>query len=373
MKKSYITWNMKEQDGNLWFSFMNINGLCKVSLNKNKAEFIGYFEKEDFDQQLLYADIDIKEDNIILAPFNGKEIAIFDMKSNIIKYIPFENYENENLNNQYAKYSNLFTWKNNIFILGYSFPMIIKIDMQTNEVEYIYDFKFEIEQQIAENESRGFFTEGYFIKNEKAYLPIGCLGAVLELDLNSNCSKIIKLKCNLDGIGALVLDQNEMVWLVGRGKKNNILVKWDINNNSFSEWKIPNIDKSCWDPFHTISCLEDKVILWPSSAQKIIFFDLSKNEMKELNVVEVYSKNEFSHFSWTTLAPVEVLDKIIFISGRNGKWFELDKKDLSISEFNIDWNSIDFYYYEKKMERILETGEIVSEKTMPIQYFFRFI
>ncbi len=72
---------------------------------------------------------------------------------------------------------------------------------------------------------------------------------ILELDLDTDEIRFVKLNLSLDGIGGIASENNRIVWMVGRGHIVNKIIKWDIENDVIKEIDCPLDEKNCLVPF----------------------------------------------------------------------------------------------------------------------------
>ena len=77
---------------------------------------------------------------------------------------------------------------------------------------------------------------------------------ILELDLDTDEIRFVKLNLSLDGIGGIASENNRIVWMVGRGHIVNKIIKWDIENDVIKEIDCPLDEKNCLVPFYAPLC-----------------------------------------------------------------------------------------------------------------------
>lgn len=359
--KRGICWDFKQKDNSLWFPLANKYGICRVVLNERKAEIVEILKEEIKTEQLQYSEVIILDNILVLCPFGANEIILYDIGQQDLRYISLNDiFPNDFI---YGKFANAFGWGEWIYLFGFYYPIVVKVNIKTEEVRCVTDFG-------EENCKDGipFFSYGHFIKNEKAYIPIGCKGGIFELDLSLDCGRMIYLECNLDGVCVLSTSNDKEIWLVGNRDRQNILIKWNMIDNIYQQWKIPCKCEDVRYSFHKITCLENKIILWPFQADNIYCFDILSETISILEWPGVNEKWQFSIFPYaTTLSPVKIFNDILFISGKNYKWYTLNLEDFVISEFVIDWELSAVQYLEKKVKA--RNPSIVMEEEADLKIF----
>lgn len=118
----------------IWFVHGKINLLMKYNKNVEKIEIIGTIPNESFFQVSLYQTIYKKENRIYFIPCWAREVAIFDVESNEfskIKLKEIDKYKGKLL------FSKCFVEKHALYCIPYCYDSILKIDLNTQEINYI--------------------------------------------------------------------------------------------------------------------------------------------------------------------------------------------------------------------------------------------
>lgn len=79
--------NVMDNEGNIWFSNSNFNGLFVYRSNGNKIQYIGQFDYAGFDVELLHTHARFYEDKVFFFPSAASEyISIYDKEKNELTY-----------------------------------------------------------------------------------------------------------------------------------------------------------------------------------------------------------------------------------------------------------------------------------------------
>ena len=168
--------NMSEEDGKLWMALLNRNGICEVDTAKKTARICRLFDDEPLSKECLYSHVRKVNDYLIFAPARAEKIAVYNLRMDSVAYIPLKPLEQEGKENSgEAKFWNIIQYQSEVYLLGYSYPAIIKINVESMEVTYISDWVETVEEYIEYGDICGYFSEGYVFVEDKVLIPVGCI------------------------------------------------------------------------------------------------------------------------------------------------------------------------------------------------------
>lgn len=337
---------VQEKDEYTWFAASNRNGIYQIS-NKTHDVINKYVvENEDIYADMLYHNMEINRDKIFFAPHRAKKIAVFDIKQQELIYLDIKpvNEKYKKIYNSTQKFGAAFQDGVFVYLLGYTYPAIIKIHRETLEMVYINCWVDEIIDEISENDARGYFTMGTVKNNRKIMLPMGVLCGILELNLDTNETKLIRPNISFDGIGGIASDANKNVWMVGRGNIINKIVRWDIQNHAIKEIELPMDETESPVPFYEPICYKNKVYLFPVYSDYVYEIDVVNTDIHILEKVAslINAKKRVSNLSMCTFSPRIKDGKIKFTMNNDGKWYEycLENEEI-VSFFVVDHENTD--------------------------------
>ena len=261
-----------EENGKIWLSIMGMNGLVEIDLSTRKLKVLCKFEEEKNSLFNLYSSL-VKIDNkIVLIPSAAEKIAIYELNTKSVVYIKIKKVQ-DNRNEIYdtnAKFWKYYVDGKNVYLLGYYYPAIIKINTDTYKITYLTDWVKKLEKYIKKGDKRGYIGAGFAKINSKIYFPLQCYPGLLVLELETNKVWIKNIKSSLDGIGTMGGDDNN-IWIEGKGNSFGVIAKMDINMEHIEEiGKVEKIKQTDYSiPFWEPISYGNKIFLFPSSAQFI--------------------------------------------------------------------------------------------------------
>lgn len=364
--------NMVEEDGKIWMALLNRNGICEVDKAARRARILKVFNGESPAQEYLYGKMEKAGDNLVFAPWDAESIAVYNLKSDIITYIPLrERIQKLKESPTEAKFWNTMRFRSIVYLLGYSYPAIIKIDTETLSVEYITNWVEEVEGNIDEGDNCGYFGDGYVVINDLALFPIGCMKAVLELNLKTAETKLRKLAVSAKGIGGIGSADRENIWLVGRGDHTNWLSCWNIRTDEIKEIQLEE-NGGIGESFYAPICTESKVLLMPCSASGIYVMSLDIGKSIGYKKLEVQTE-EGEKAPWIfwrkTLAPRLLEGKLCYVTSGDLKWHEYDVKTGKQVSYFIYLEEETEEYFAAVYKKQREIHSVISEIEVPLESF----
>lgn len=369
-----VAMNMVEDKDNIWMALLNRNGICKINRITRQANICRIFEDEPLDREELYYHVEKMGKYLIFSPGVAKKVAIYDTKQDSMDYILLKNVEYHYKQRQdNPKFWNIFQHRSNVYLLGYSYPAIIKINMCSMKVSYITDWVEKVEKNIADGDSNGYFGDGQVVIDNLCLIPLGCMNAVLELDFNTEKTKIIKLEIPMKGIGGISSEDGKNIWMVGKGSNTNSVVCWNILKDSIEEFQIPNMEGNVPTPFYAPICTSSKVFLMPLLAPSIYEIDMSVGKVIKNRKLESKFKNRVKAFwPWSKTIPMGLKkDWLTYLSGDDLGWHEYNVRTGEYREYYIffEENILEINkFFDAISSKWITENKILLEQRLPLKY-----
>lgn len=368
--------NIAEEKGKAWMALITKGGICEIDIVTHTAKIRKVFEERSLSKRALYSHLEKVGDKLVFLPDKSAEIAIYDLECDSITYIPLRipEYEyKECQDNQ--KFSMALQYKSDVYLFGYSYPAIVKINTISEKAEYITDWLEEVDANIKVGDCYGYFSYGHVIRDNLALIPIGCMNAILELNLETACTRVRKLNVPMKGIYGLSSSDGENIWMVGKGSRTNCLCCWKVSTDDVKEIWLPDVNGELCEPFHAPICTSSKVFLMPMDAACIYEFNIQTGNLRRNKVLE-----EQAHlantpvWSWMkTWVPRLEGDWLKFIAGDDLTWQEYnvitgESRGYVISMKKKGETEIEQFFEEAYFEGI-EKNMILFEEEVPLEYF----
>ena len=364
--------DLLEDEDTIWMSLADRNGICKKEKKDPRAFIIGTFPKEELTKSELYFGAEKAGDKLVFVPNSADYIAIYSLTEGSVQYIPLEmnRMEEELKQDGKIKFWGRFHVGEIVYLLGYRFPAIIRIDTNTMDTLYITDWRGGGENQIFLREGGGFFSEGCIVKEEKALIPMACMNAVLELDLLTSRTRILRLDISGEGISGMASSDGENIWIAGIGK--SALFCWNLKNRQIDKIVTLNSTGQGGLPFHAPVCTDSRVYLMPIWPNHIYEVDINARRISTYDALEEKITGIKNKKNIQTIAPRMEGELLKFIVTRDFKWYEFNTKTGECKSFYLRIENTGRWlneYFDCVFSKEQYERAVFGENEMSLPYF----
>lgn len=369
-----IAVNMVEDNEKIWMALFDRNGICEIDKKTRKARICKIFTEELLNGEQLYCSVEKVGNYLIFSPGMAEKIAVYDLAYDSMIYIPLNRVEHHCKQSQEEiKFWNVFRYQSSVYLLGYSYPAIIKINMKSAEIIYITDWVEEVEKNVKEGDVGGYFADGHVIIGDLALISISYMNALLELNLKTDSTRIIRINASIGGVGGISSADGQNIWLVGKRSNTNKVYCWNMKIDKMREYCLVDEDEGIFDPFYAPVCTSSKVYFMPISASNIYEFNLNtkKVEKNETLGILLEKMKNLKWPRWKTIAPRIQGNLLIFLSCDDLKWYEYNMVTGETQNYvvQIEENEEDMkLYFDTIYTKAREDNLALSERKIPLEY-----
>jgi hypothetical protein len=325
---NYKLWflNLHEDDENLWFISLNLNVFFKLNTKTWKAEYIGRFVSERIGKMNnLYTPITLIEGKLYIAPRLSNEILIYNISSDEFKRISILNqpYQSKFAYNIIQKFCMAISYGDYVFFIGYSYPAIVRLNINNNSIDYFTDWISPLEE-IMQSSDGVYFLNGY-ITGEKLLLPACNANAVVEFEMDTCVSKIYEVGIKNNSYRDICFDGCDY-WILPR--RSSYVIKWNPKTDTYKEYNtFPEGFISGKVSFFNIHFLNGYVYLIPYHANMAIKINVKTDEISIAEPfqseceIECEQSNIFNY-----LTSINVGDKVYAFTGKTHRLIGYDCK-----------------------------------------------
>ncbi len=253
------------------YALANYN--CIKVLN-NDEETI-YIEQDMVDLNYAYYNIICYLDKIFFIPYREENILILDCDKNDIRKIHMSS-DIQRTSKKWFVTS--FLYGNKIYMFGDSFPGILILNTDTEECQIK-----KIEGVECSGGNRRFFSFGYHICENKALVPMGYIGAFIELSLENDSFAIKKLPIELDGIESFSCI-DDYYYILGEGNDKNKIVRMHKDTAICDKLCFSKIDNTIEDVFYPPIKFGDDIYVFPNNGEKAYIINFPRNVAEEYSI-----------------------------------------------------------------------------------------
>lgn len=359
-----------ETENKMWTCLSDKNAICEIDKDTKKARILGNYPQKRISEPNLSATVIGISEKIVFVPQTADDIAVYDRENDALIFIPVKpNHETyHEVYQEGMKFRRAFAYKNYVYLLGYSYPAIIQLNIDTLETNYLTDWIDIIEPFIEKGDNLGYFKEGYSFYGTQIYLPLGCCSGLMLFDLEDLKFKYIPVQGGTKGFGSLT-DVDGTFYMTGRSGREHEIIIWNKYTESIRKIQIPVTY------YYAPVVFNGKIFLFSFHGSSVLQLEEKSDSFKEYKLPEP--------FSWEK----NVLDTRIMQVKHSGtglklqmgwsrKWYEVDCNTDVIVEsiYNMEDESfLSQSWMEYCTRKVKETRkEEVTMETLPIgEYLMR--
>ena len=329
-------------------SLGDLNGLFCVDLKTNNCTYISMFPNEKAGREKLHCKAEYINNKVYFIPRSADYISIFDLDTKEISQIAIPlPVENRWSYDKGAKFADSCIYDNCLWILPATFPGVLKINIETEEITVIDNW--------IPNKKYCFYVNGMCKINNRLFLADTLSSAVLEIDMTLSQVKVNFAGKNNTGHSSMCSEDGINIWMT---HVSGPIIKWNYKNGTYEEYSnypkgYKHNNQNEFD-FNKVYSSGNYVYFIPNRGNMMIKFDINKNEMSEIN------ENIFN--SATRCRYLFETDSFIYII----VYYDGYKKNFKISKSTNEISTGDFVFLEGENKRSREhiSAEIQNEEVI---------
>lgn len=350
----------------IYFCSFRHSKLFRLNLESKGCEVVNSFDDE-VNADLYISAVEYKG-RIVFIPEKASRIAVYDMSKNSIDYILFE----KPRSNHKERYENAilfrggFSYGQYVYLLGFGYPGIIKIDMTSYELFYINDWVSEVERHIDEGDYYGYFSCGVCIEKGTAIVPLGCMKGVVKINLQTDATEIVEIDVQSRAVGGITFFDNSY-YVVPRGESEFIKNIYVFDEQLKSVKKVialPSENESFMreDPFRELIIYGDNLYLLPISANNI--YKIEKDTYALSRVEKIKFESPVSRGDQPRVMAAKIIDNHFIMIDQYLKWYDwdLNTDDLDLFECITDEETL----RDDNIRQIKNKNGIIQEERMSL-------
>ncbi len=176
-------------ENEIWTIPVESNNLIAVNIETGETSLI--MTLPGIGQKRLYSKIIRYNNTLFFIPLSAENILalnLHDYKLSNIKVNLPEREENLINYNSSLKFASALIVEDYLYVLGCTFPAIVRMSLETNEITYYTDWVEKVEKYRTN--INDVYFRSYFKKDNKLYLPVCCGNMIVIFDLEDGNSEV---------------------------------------------------------------------------------------------------------------------------------------------------------------------------------------
>lgn len=310
------------------------NGLARINFLTGEMTVEKVFERFSSYELDLFCSIGKVKDSLVLIPGASDCIGIFNTKSKAVDYIPCILKSKYCLKNSIAPLWKSTTIENNIYIYGYTYPGIIKLDVDNRRVDKIDDW---ITEAIVRN--NGQFPERYCLDGgqrigESIFVPLSDVPAILEIATDDDRTKLHYIDDSIEGFDGCSVVKNQL-YLLARSKEGLFIVIWSKGKRVKKILKLDNFTENKAQLYWSPIVYDNSLFIFPAAANAAYRFSIDSGKLDTIADEGVFESTKYEPYSSRAWTIGEDNGTIMFQVEKSRKWFMYNCKRNSVDEIPI--------------------------------------
>lgn len=230
-----------EDENKIWLCLKNKNAICEIDKISKEVKILGSFPHNGLGEEELSLSVMKCGNQIIFCPFKANDIAILNISTGklvFIEILPLLN-DNNIIDIGIEKFYRMISYKNYVCFLGIRYPVIMRLNLITNQIDFLDDWKKKIEEQKCKDAV--FFTDGYAREENDFFFPIGNCSGALKVNLDTMEWNYIEVDSDVRGILGMTQVENS-VWFTEHDIEAEKFYQWDLACRKVIQINLPSKD-----------------------------------------------------------------------------------------------------------------------------------
>ncbi|WP_155833296.1 hypothetical protein [Butyrivibrio sp. WCD3002] len=350
--------------------------LCRVNLNTHTAWVEQWLTHSGEKLRRFFYSAIFKGEKAILIPGESGRLDVVDVHSGNTVSIELSFDVNDELvtfdsNDPFFKG---FTHNNFAYILGATYPGLIKLSLETNEIACSINANINKNDFIHINSKNYYFANGYAIRESIAYLPLGVVPAIGKLYLETDEMVLNRFDDEIKMVHGLLDRRKDILLLIEDDRNRLYLCKWDETNGIEERLYVGEIDNAdevvsyYWEPLEA----GDDIFLIPMNKGKIYRINWGQKAVSECKTINEGIGDLPDKIARFMMVPLGVKDnKLLLHTLWDRCWHEYDSEGDKLESFFVTME--DDEYIRRWWAPSLMQQSITYETNCPLDDFIKSI
>lgn len=268
-------------NGVIWLTGISDNKLYTYDMKSRKTTLFYTFEDEKENQECLFRAITKKGNLLFLIPFSASALYIIDVLTREVRkrkiIVPdYSVYEDYDFNKKFSAYA---WYENSLFLVGTTYPAIVKYDYITDKAVYIMNWFEELQKRFTEY--KDFIFKKICVDGKRFLAPCCRSNCVLEFDMEMLEYKVHILDTDVKGCIAICKNKDKF-WLIPRVDEK--IICWDILRRKNEEYVFLRNEAARMNFYSDlIESDSEHIILLGGGAEDTLLLDTEKRTVEIIN------------------------------------------------------------------------------------------
>lgn len=260
----------------------------------------------------------------------------------------------------------MFIYEEKVFMMGFTYPAIIRLDLVSKEIIYLTDWVHKINLSKDVERIPFYIGSGFGNIGEDYYFPLCSSSGLLRLNPKNLETEYIPINSDFKGFLSLGQYQNELFLTGYVGNENSFLI-WDIKKKESRIIPIAEYGRYLQPILYNHG-----LYFFPSAGTKILRYDCDNKICSVFrDLKDILRGNQFI----SIVSIKQMQDCVHFYSGEEYVWYKLnlDTNQIEKREIFLEDDNFLHQWASSYIQQSLHRGSPILEKNIPISEYFRYL
>jgi hypothetical protein len=319
-------------DKYIYFVPSNLNVLIKYNTKNGITEQIHSIPNVNQEKFALYSDVKNYKNKLFFTPMHGTKIIVYDMDKD--EFEPIAIPYSSHWNCEWGNFSKSYICGHNLYMIGYRYPAIIKLNMDTYKCEQVLD----LYPLFGQNKKNICIALDSILNGEDIYVVLQDMDKMVKYNIKTQESITYNIPNDSSEHYKTVVFDGKYFWLTQNGYE---LAKWNEEEQKLEIFTHPKYEKIINETMYRYSFWKNgKIYLFSTKEAPIVVFNC--NDMEKSRLIW---KDEENSIGFKV--------DYVYTNGQECSFIDLDEYSNKI--LNLENDEIIDANWFKDSEKIVQT------------------
>lgn len=202
-------------NGRYYFAERFGNGCYSIDFSQDEVLRLEFTFPYPVTSERLFVQTMCWQDELIFAPFTAPDIVLYNLRTKTLRTIPVPKRElpRKTWCKDTLLFWSAFVAEEAVYFLGHGFPGILRLSLLDENIEVLDDWIPDLLHMRRVTDDP--YLSGFTQRGDTVYITVACADALLELNVKTNETNLVRLKTGLAGFNGIA-DDGEYFWITPR-------------------------------------------------------------------------------------------------------------------------------------------------------------
>jgi hypothetical protein len=334
-------------NGKLIFPVWDYDAIFLYDIITDKIENYENYNLIEFSNGPKYGSIVVWNNQIILCPLYSEDVVILQNNSDYVRRIKIKTSESPK-----DLFFESLVYNNSLYMFPGTYSSIVRIDLQTYEIQYFND----IVNKVRKKTSGNFIRHGIVQIDKFAYFACPSINSLIKFNLDTGYGELLDVKIEDNLSSVEISNQRNKIYILT--VSGHLYITDLVLNRSELLYKSTHISDKIGFSEIQFDQRNNVIVIFPFEAENIKLYDITNNEMHTIKSGgETFWSSQYNGEIYAFINSENKLLKIDVANKCIKKTIVLDDDCVLMKQdkkFKLRHNKFASGYYQERDNKSLE-------------------